>query len=518
MSEYPLVSANLLSANTSTTLDDRSILIVGQKISGSATSGELKQVLTKQDLINYFGASSHLTIAGKSLFDTLAISSIKPKVSAIGLDDNASGSFATGSFAISGTATESGKLTFYINSIKNGVVDIAIASGDSAVAIATKLDTAINGLVGCPASSVLATSTTNLTAKNKGLVGNDIGLKVAGSIAGISVVITAMNGGAGIPNITGLFDSIVNSKQRFTTIIYPAEYTLSTLTQLTESRFNVDNQVIDGVGLITKTDTYANNNSFLDGLNLKTLIVNCNNKISTAKHKGGAIFEHNLTISAVIGAIRELRLTVGSNITKIMSNNETAGGSYNAAIPYFNTIALELPVIEIGNDYSDEERQELKASGGSCPTNASGNFYIEINKQFTTYKLDNSGNVDKTYQSLNTLDTMSIVREYIFKSLKADFPQHSLTQGQLVSGRKMVNKASFIASLANYYIELSGIGGGNNQYALLPNDNVILEAFKSYIEKNIVIDLQNGKITAEVITAIVTQLEQIILNIIPQFN
>ncbi len=41
--------------------------------------------------------------------------------------------------------------------------------------------------------------------------------------------------------------------------------------------------VAHGLGVITKTDTYANNNSFLDALNFKTLDVICNNKIASAK-------------------------------------------------------------------------------------------------------------------------------------------------------------------------------------------------------------------------------------------
>ena len=219
-------------------------------------------------------------------------------------------------------------------------------------------------------------------------------------------------------NVINSNDNIVNSKIRFTSIAYPSEYTLSTLTALTEARINVDNEVLDGLGIIAKTDTYVNNNSFLDALNLKTLDVICNNKINTATHKGGAIFENNLTIASVIAGIRELRLTVGANISRIMSNGESLGGSYNGAIPYFNTIAYELPIIDAGNNYLEAERNELKNSGGSCPQNNSANSYIDINKQFTTYKLDNAGNVDKTYQSVNTLDTMSIVREYFFRNIK----------------------------------------------------------------------------------------------------
>jgi len=518
MSEYPKTTVNILSANTFASLDERTILLVGQKLSGSATSGELKEILTEADLNNYFGRNSHISIAGRALLKTLAISSTRPKISAIALDDNASGVVATGSFAITGTATASGSLSFYVDSIKNGAYQIDVAIGDTAVSIATKLKALIDANLNSPVSAGISSSTINLTSANKGLVANSIGLKLKGSVAGISVVITAMNGGLNNPVLTGLFDNIINSKIRFTSIAYPSEYTLSTLTALTEARINVDNEVLDGLGIIAKTDTYVNNNSFLDSLNLKTLDVICNNKVNTATHKGGAIFENNLTISAVIAGIRELRLTVGANISRIMSNGETLGGSYNGAIPYFNTIAYELPIIDVGNNYLEVERNELKNSGGSCPQNNSANSYIDINKQLTTYKLDNAGNVDKTYQSVNTLDTMSIVREYFFRNIKKDFAQHALTSGQVVANRKMVNKDSFIATLCEYYRELSGLANVNTNYALLVASNEALAYFKDFINKSIVVNLQEGSIIADSSAKIVSQLETIIINLIPNFE
>jgi phage tail sheath gpL-like len=518
MSEYPKTTVNILSANTFASLDERTILLVGQKLSGSATSGELKEILTEADLNNYFGRNSHISIAGRALLKTLSISATRPKISAIALDDNASGVVATGSFAITGTATASGSLSFYVDSIKNGAYQIDVAIGDTATVIATKLKALIDANLNSPVVAGISSSTINLTSANKGLVANSIGLKLKGSVAGISVAITAMNGGATNPVLTGLFDNIINSKIRFTSIAYPSEYTLSILTELTEARINVDNEVLDGLGIIAKTDTYVNNNSFLDGLNLKTLDVICNNKINTATHKGGAIFENNLTISAVIAGIRELRLTVNANISRIMSNGEALGGSYNAAIPYFNTVAYELPIIDVGNNYLEEERNELKNSGGSCPQNNSANTFIDINKQFTTYKLDNAGNVDKTYQSVNTLDTMSIVREYFFRNIKKDFAQHALTSGQVVANRKMVNKDSFIATLCEYYRELSGLANLNTNYALFVASNEALAYFKDFINKSIVVNLQEGSIIADSSAKIVSQLETIIINLIPNFE
>ncbi len=178
MSEYPKTTVNILSANTFASLDERTILLVGQKLSGSATSGELKEILTEADLNNYFGRNSHISIAGRALLKTLAISSTRPKISAIALDDNASGVVATGSFAITGTATASGSLSFYVDSIKNGAYQIDVAIGDTAVSIATKLKALIDANLNSPVSAGISTSTITLTSVHKGLIANSIGLKL----------------------------------------------------------------------------------------------------------------------------------------------------------------------------------------------------------------------------------------------------------------------------------------------------------------------------------------------------
>lgn len=513
MSEYPITSVNILGGKTQVALDARSILIVGQKTSeGTATSGELKlNLLTATDFSNLFGKKSQLAIAGRELIKQLSISRNRPKVSAIGLSDSGSGAFATGTIAFTGTATESGNITIYINSLNNGKYQIAVANGDTATVIGEKLKDLITANQYSPLSAVNTAGSVGLTAINKGAIGNAIGLKYEGSIAGITTTLTAMANGSGTPSLTGLFDVIAG--QRFTSIIYPAEFDISVLTDLLEVRVNVDNQIIDGVGFITAIDTYANHDSFVDALNKKTLTYFAVNKINNTKHKGGAIFENPLAITSNLVALRELRLTTDANISTIMSNGEALGGFYNAGIPYSNTISSYLPVIEIGHDFLVEERNELKNSGATCPTNAG--FNIEMNKLFTTYKFNTQGEVDSSFKSLNRFDTLSVIREYIFKSLKRDYSQHTLTTGNLVAGRKMVNAESFIATLGDYYVQLSGLNNINTQYALLVASSEALEVFKSYIRSNILVSMSQGKIIGELAIDIVSQLEEIIITLIP---
>lgn len=513
---FPYITANIKSAQTPQTAGERSILLTGQMLSGTATAGQLvDNILSEADFNTYFGAKSQIAKAGRALIQALSISRIKPKISAIALADNGSGVAATGTIAFSGTATEAGTLIIYIDSIRNGKYEVAVASGDTANTIGTALATAINASTTSPVSAVNTTGSVALTALNKGTQGNTIGIKISGSVAGITATLTAMASGATDPSLTALFDPVADV--RFTSIIYPSTWTLSTLTNFTESRFNVDNKIIDGLGITCKTDTYANTNSALDALNLKTLAYIPNKLISSSTHKGGAIFESPIVIASYVAALRELRLTEGANVSSITTNNQSIGGSFFGGIPYHNTPFNLLPTIETSNDFSDAEAFELETSGGWLLRNNPSNTTIISQEAVSTYKTNTLGQVDKTFKYVNYFDTLTIIRDYVFQNLKADFSQHILTTGQLVAGRPMVNREGMVARMMSYYAALSGINGNNN-YVLLRAGTEEAKAFKQAIEDSIVITLVDGKITMEAIANIVSQVRNIIINFTPTFE
>ena len=88
----PNISSSIKSARTPITPAGREILIVAPMVSGSATSGTLvENILTELEFNNYFGRTSKIAKIGRQMIKASNISGIKPKISAIGLSDNASG-------------------------------------------------------------------------------------------------------------------------------------------------------------------------------------------------------------------------------------------------------------------------------------------------------------------------------------------------------------------------------------------------------------------------------------------
>jgi phage tail sheath gpL-like len=514
---FPNITSNIKSALTAKNAGERSILLVGCMISGTASSGQLKEgIISKKEFNDFFGAKSQIAKAGRAMIDALSVSKIKPKISAIGLTDNASGVASTGTIAFSGTATEAGTLTVYIDSIRNGKYELAVASGATASSIGANLETLITANTYSPVTAVNTSGSVALTATNDGVQGNTIGLKIVGSVAGITATLTAMASGATNPVLTSLFDSVVD--QRYTSIVYPAEWGTSTLTDFTEARFNVDNKIIDGIGITSKPDTYSNTNTAGDALNQKTLAYLGIPLIATSTHKGGAIFESPIVIASYFACLRELRLTEGANLSSIATNGETIGGSFYGSNPYHNTPFNLLPTIETGHDFTDAECVELENSGITLLRNNPSNTTIICNEAVTTYKTDALGQIDKTFKYINYVDTLTIVRDYVFQNLKADFAGTRLTTGQLIGGRSMVNREGFIAKMMGYYGALSGYKTGNNNYVLLRAGSEEANAFKQALEDSIVITLVDGKITAESIANIVSQVRQLIVNFTPTFE
>ncbi|UPG86855.1 phage tail sheath subtilisin-like domain-containing protein [Luteibacter aegosomatis] len=136
------------------------------------------------------------------------------------LADAAGATAAAGSIAFAGTPTATGVLSIYIAASRlTPAVTVPVSVSDTAASIATAVAAAINAAANLPVTAAVdgtTTSKVNLTARNKGLAGNDIDIRMnfggaqAGEAtpAGITVTITAMTGGATNPTLTTALASL----------------------------------------------------------------------------------------------------------------------------------------------------------------------------------------------------------------------------------------------------------------------------------------------------------------------
>ncbi len=512
----PRTTINILGAQVPKNPDDRSILVVGQKLGGTATSGALvENIISKDQALGLFGASSMVYKGLAAIIDKCANSLNQPKISAISLTDQGASVAASATLTFTGTATKAGKITLYIDSMQRKY-ELDVAVGALANDIATSIAAKINADNFRVVSAVATTNVVTIEARNTGTQGNSIGTKFdLGLSEGITLVTTAMANGATDPVLTGLFDPIAD--KRFTSIVYPGNYDIPTLSNEITSRFNVDDKIIDGVGIVGLTDTYANLVADTSLQTIKGIAKRSNKLVNRDTHKGGAVFESPFVLAARAAAVREIRLTVGSNTSSLSTSGQAVGGSFFGAIPYADTPEQGLRVIESGDDFTSLEASQLKEAGHWLLSNNSNDTALIYDEAITTYKTDSLGLPDITFKYLNYIDSYTIARDYIFKNIKSDFSQRILTTGQLVAGRPMTNAKQFIGVNMGYYATLSGFSG-DNSYVLLNSSPEAKDRFRQELEQSIVVNLPQGKITADVLALINTQVREILISIIPTFE
>lgn len=499
----PRVTYSITPAEADVGIGDHRVLAVGLMATGSATAGDLVQNIGNDGSeVDIFGYSplSEMIRNFKKMNEVTTID-------AIGIAEP-TGTAATATYTVTGTATEAGEINIYIGG-EDYPVNVVAASGATETVFAASIVSAIAAIEAVTPLPVTAESTAGVvtfTAKLDGAQGNNIGIWVDTEDAapGLTGVLTAMTGGAGTPTLTGLFDVIENI--RYQTIIWPFAENTDTVTDLLEARWNVSNNVLDGQAVTVLQDTHANQLTELDGHNEKSLTIFCNGVIATDSYQGGMIFEMPENIAAQFCGFRGLRYTEDTPLTQFVTTSASLdqfGGPGIAALPYFNTLMPYLPTIPKGYGYTETEVGQLNDAGGSVMGNNITGTNTIIGEVLTTYKTNAAGNEDISFKFMNYVDEQSIAREYFWVNTRARYVQSRLTAGALLNGRDMANELSVRAFLAGLWGDLASA-----EYAILQGGDDYLNYFKDNL--TVTLDLAEGTITISAKLCYVTQAREFI--------
>lgn len=449
----PSVTFNIIPASELASVQEQKVLIVGQMLAaGTATSGDLIQDHpndSSEDTL--FGQNSHIAGMVREFKKLNRLS----QLDIIPLDD-ASGTAGTAIAAITGPATEDGSIDVIVGSDINHKYTIDITSGDSATDIGDAIDTAVAADGDAPFSSTNVTGTVTFTSEHDGTLSNFWDIQIVGSVAGVGITLTGWTGGATDPTLTTLFDVIANI--RYQTIVWPSSWDITVVESELDSRFNVTNNVLDGVAVQVITGTLSSIKAAVASLNSQSLAVFGNKTVSTTTHEGAATVEMPDVQASQIGAIRALRLTERANITQFVTTSASLdqfGGTSIASLPYHNTALPNLPVADPVNFFSQEDLDELSTNGvAMIGPNRAFNTTI-FGETVTTYLTDTGANPDTSYKFVNTVDTASTIREFFFVNAQSRYAQTRLTDGDLIAGRDMANEQSIRAFFNELYAELA---------------------------------------------------------------
>jgi len=519
----PNVTVNKLPASITAGVDPQVMLVIGQKLAaGSASAGVLLEAISQAQVNTLFGQNSMLAGQLRAAFDVFErTASLRlPQVDTIALDD-ASGTSATATIVVAevggatGLADAAGILEVIVGSAAEFTFELAIAVGDTIADIDDAIAALINADLDIPVSAGAAAGTVTLTYDHDGTVGNGItvrlkGLSVSGAnnvIGNVGFTLTGFASGATDPTNPDLTALLGN--KRYQTITHPSEYGVAfSVTNFLDNRFNVDNEILDGVAVIKDTDTLSNLKATANALNSQSLVILGDKTISDDVFKGAALVELDYAISARMAALRAIRRTDDANIVRITPASTSApldgrGGISISSLPYFNTPVFGVEPISIGFGFTQTEIEELFDVGVSLIGNNLSGTNVLLGEMVTTYKTDVAANPDPTFKFLNTVDTVSAAAEFMFNNLKVDFVQSRLTGGEVRQGFALVNEAAFRSQMVKYFLDLG-------ELLLVPTGDDAVNFFKDNLQ--IIVDLLNGRITANNNLPIVVQLRNILVN------
>jgi phage tail sheath gpL-like len=396
------------------------VLLIGQRTSaGSKSQAQIDQLFSADEAMDYYGPGSSLHRMAKGFFANNKVTG----VFGASLDDDVGGVAATGTYAITGTASADG--TIYAT-VAGTLITAAVASGDTATDAGDALETAINADTSLPVTAVNATGTVTLTAKNKGECGNDIDLRLnlnPGELtpAGLTIVVTGMASGATNPDIQDIIDILGDAWYQVIGSTFTDATNLTAIeTELTD-RFGPI-RMIDGVYVTVKTGTVGALGTFGNGRNSPY--------VSCADATGYP--------------------AMGADVVGAIAGKVAAEGMVDPARP-FQTLELvgilPPPIVE---RRTLVENNTLLYDGISTLYVDSGGK-VRIQRMITMYQKNAQGAADIAYLDVNTMLTLMYIRYDWRNSILTKYPRAKLADdgvnvqsGQSVMTPK-VGKAEAIA-------------------------------------------------------------------------
>lgn len=502
----PNMTFNILPAADLVGASEQQVLMVGQKLAaGGATAKQLIIDVDEGQVNNLFGAGSHLAgmIREFKALNRISRLDVFPA-------DDPTGNQATAVLTFTGTAaTGPGTIDIAVASAKRYSISINVAKDDTPTDIGADIVAAFeaigadtNGIA--PFTLANAAGVVTFTSRGKGTTANFWDLKAISNVPAVTVVLTTQwSGGTGDVDIGGLAAAIENI--RYQTVVWPraTSYTIATIQSIMDARFNVDNNVLDGVAIQTYPGTLAATKTYAD-FNSQSMVIIWNETIDSATHKGNVTIEMPDIISTQVAALRSLRRSPGANLAPYQTTSATAdqrGGIALASLPYANTKMPNIVPADLAEYPAFEDIEEASNNGlAQIGPNRSANATI-MGEMVTTYLTDSIGAADTSYKYLNTVDTVSVIREFFFENFKARYAQTRLTNGDLAPGRAMANQYSIRAF-------------ANELYDALADDLLVQKGSEAKRDFNqnmtIAVDLGTGTVTIDIAPLLTSQLRAVI--------
>lgn len=389
-------------------------LVVGQRLSTGTVAAEVPtRVTSAAQAITYFGAGSMLAQMLEFHFKINKWT----ETWVIALDDDAEGTKAAGTLTVGGTVT-AGTIALYVGGRR---LTVGVAAGDTTAEVATAIADAITTRTDLPVTAAVNGDTdtqVDLTAKHKGVAGNDIDIRhsyYVGEALPTGLTLTFSGATSGSPNppwewaaatsAVASYYGQIDQAQPFQTLkmqgLMPPQDTAFG-TRLAGGTSNPDAAVVWDVA----GETHYNFITFpyTDAANLVAL------EAELLSRTGPMRMIETQAISAAYGTQPGLG---------------TLGDSRNSE---------HLTIMGTGGPFTQQERNFLLLDNISTyKVDAGGNVIID--RLVTTYALSPAGAEDPSYLDLNTMLTIAYLRYDFRNYMLRKYPRHKLADDGTRFGR-----------------------------------------------------------------------------------
>lgn len=354
-------------------------LLIGQQLSSKSAPSVPTQITDLAQARSLFGAGSQLA----NMVEAFLASNPTTPLYVLPLAD-AAGVAATGTLAFTGPATAAGVVALMIG---GRYLQVPVSSTDTATVIATNVAAAINAAVDMSVTATSTTGTVTVTAKNKGLAGNETNVRInhyQGEVlpAGVACTITAMAGGT----------------------------------------INPDLSTANVVGLIANRWFQVIAMPYTDPTAIALIETELANRWKANSQTGGIVYTaKNVTFSSLTtyGATRNSPFSVVMNAEDVPTTPWEVAAETAALVAKRASIDPARPV------------QRLAFSHSKAPTRAQENSFVEnetllgagiatftvdasrtmrLQRVVTTYKTGPTGSPDPSYRNIEAIYTLQAIR------------------------------------------------------------------------------------------------------------
>lgn len=430
------------------------VILIGQRLATGTVLENVPTLISDADIGDtYFGRGSMLAAMCRIAKIT------KPflEVWAVALDDDVAGVVADGTITMSGPAVSAGTLHCMIAGYS---INVAVAVGDSDDDLATALAAAITADTELPVDGVVdgvTTSQVNVTAKNKGEFGNDIDIRFnyfetsQSFPKGVSAVVVDMANGTTNPDISTALASMGDTWFNWMAMPYTDAPNLILLAADLENRYGPMRQIGSRAfapfrGDLSATATFGNTQNSPHISNM-----------------GTNISPEPPYLWAAVNA-----MVAGAALA-----NDPARPLQTLSLP-----GLKGPVSVI--QWDDTERNTLLFDGIATHTVDTAGL-IHIERQITSYQLNEAGFADDSYLDVNTPETLDRIRFTQRSTFAQKYPRHKLAEDgePIAAGQPIMTPNAAKTELLGLY------------ETFLPSGLGWAQDYASYAE-TLVIEIGNG--------------------------